>query len=275
MRVLFSAYMEGVSGVVSRPQTDDYESADYARARSLFEEDVCCAVEAALGAGAEEVVIADSHGSATNLDPRSFPAQVRLVQGWPRPLGMMQGIESGSYAAAILLGYHTAITTIGGNFPHSFSSGQFRAVRFNGEPVSEGHVSAWLAGHFSVPVVAASGDDACMAELAAAIPGLSVAVTKFSRGMYSAEQLSREYSHAAIRAAVVEGLNAAPGCQPRRLEGAIELELELHNRYLAQLLSYLPGFNRVAAGTVACRARDIVEAMQIVGALVHLQADGV
>jgi len=274
MRVFICADMEGVAGVVARRQTDEYDTPDYARARELFEDDVLCVVHAAMEAGADEVVVADSHGPATNIDPRRFPAETRLVQGWPRPLNMMQGIEQGQYAAAMLIGHHTAITTVEGNFPHSFSSGQYRAVRINGQPISEGQLNVWIAGHYGVPVVAASGDDACMRELSQVVPGLAVAVTKRSCGMYAADQLSRAHSEQVLRAAVAEGLARAAGAQPQRLEGPVQLELDLHNRYLAELLDYLPGLERTAAGSVRCEVQDILGAVQVIGALVHLRADG-
>jgi len=274
MRVFICADMEGVSGVVSRRQTDDYDSPDYARARGFFEEDVVVAVAAALAAGAEEVVVADSHGTATNLDPAAFPSRVRLVQGWPRPLNMMQGIDEGSYTGVVLLGHHAAITSIDGGFPHSFSSTHFAAVLVNGKPVSEGHINAWLAGHFGVPVVAASGDDTCMAELQALLPGAAVAVTRYSHGMYSATGVSREKSRARIDAAVKKGLAAAGAQLPLAPPVPIDLELQLRNRYAAELFAYLPGFERRGVYSVASQPADITEAVAIIGALVHLDVDG-
>ncbi len=273
MRVFICADMEGVAGVVSRRQTDDYDSPDYARACALFQEDVLCAVAAAFSAGAEEVVVADSHGPATNLDPSAFPAQVRLVQGWPRPLNMMQGIDAGTYQGAVLLGHHAAITSIDGGFPHSFSSSRYAAVLINGEPVSEGQVNAWLAGHYSVPIVAATGDDVCMAALGALLPDLPIAVTKESHGMYSATQLPRDAALARIDEAVRAGLERAAERQPLRLAGPVELELRLRNRYAAELISYLPGFERRAAYALAIEASDIIEAVGVIGALVHINVD--
>lgn len=273
MRVFICADMEGVSGVVSRRQTDDYDSPDYARARRYFEEDVLVAVEAAFSSGAEEVVVADSHGAATNLDPAAFPPGVRLVQGWPRPLNMMQGIDEGSYAGAVLLGHHAAITSVPGGFPHSFSSARFAAVLVNGEPVSEGQINAWLAGFFGVPVVAASGDDTCMAELQALLPGLAVAVTRYSHGMYSATGVSRQESRARIDAAVTRGLAGAASLRPLPPPGPIDLELQLRNRYAAELFAYLPAFERRSAYAVAVRTGDLTEAVGIIGALVHLDVD--
>ena len=273
MRVFICADMEGVAGVVSRRQTDDYDSPDYARACALFQEDVLCAVTAAFSVGAEEVVVADSHGPATNLDPAAFPGRVRLVQGWPRPLNMMQGIDAGSYRGAVLLGHHGAITSIDGGFPHSFSSSRYAAVLINGSPVSEGQVNAWLAGHFNVPIVAATGDDTCMASLGALLPGLPVAVTKESHGMYSATQLPRDAALARIDHVVRAGLDGAAESRPLRLEGSVELELRLRNRYAAELISYLPGFERRAAYAVAIEVADITEAVKVIGALVHIDVD--
>ncbi|MEQ8516251.1 MAG: M55 family metallopeptidase, partial [Chromatocurvus sp.] len=205
--------MEGVSGNVTRKQTDDYSSPEYAAACLRMQDDVLAAVEACRQAGAAEIVVADSHGPGTNLDPDAFGQDTSLVQGWPRPLNMMQGIEQGHYAAAILIGHHASINSTEGGYPHSFSSGHFHAVRINGTLVSEGLVNCAVAGHFGIPVVAISGDDACVAELRQHMPDLEAAVTKKSHGMYAATQVARPFALIAINEAVSRGLQK-PSPQP-------------------------------------------------------------
>jgi len=273
MRVFICADMEGVSGVVTRRQTDDYDSAEYAAACARMQADVQAAVEACRQMGATDIVVADSHGPATNLDPDQFAGDVTLVQGWPRPLNMMQGIEQGHYDAALLIGHHAAITSIGGGYPHSFSSSQYSAVRVNGEDMSEGVFNCALAGHYGVPVVAASGDDHCLKDLQLRLPDLSIATTKYSHGMYSATQLPRDQALELIRQAVSAGLAEAEQRTPLRIEGPIDLELRLKNRYFAELLSYLPGWERRDAFAVAVTVEDVPAAAGVIGALVHMSVD--
>ena len=50
--------------------------------------------EAALAAGASEVLVSDSHGNGCNLIPDLLPKGCRLVRSWPREHAMVSGIDS-------------------------------------------------------------------------------------------------------------------------------------------------------------------------------------
>ncbi len=47
-------------------------------------EEVTAAAEAAFAAGYDEVVVADGHHHAHNIDPDSLPSNVWLVRSWRR-----------------------------------------------------------------------------------------------------------------------------------------------------------------------------------------------
>src|SRR5208283_3150824 len=106
----------------------------------------------------------DSHGNGHNVQYERMPDYVQLVRSWPRPLGMMQGVEFGQFAGAALIGYHAGGTNPGGILSHTLSSMLFAEVRLNGNVVSETAISAALAGHFSVPILMIAGDNVCVAE---------------------------------------------------------------------------------------------------------------
>lgn len=67
-KVFISVDMEGISGIVHCDQTTP-GTAEYAAGCRWMSGDVNAAVEAALEAGATEVVVNDSHGSMRNIDP--------------------------------------------------------------------------------------------------------------------------------------------------------------------------------------------------------------
>ena len=60
MRILISADIEGISGVMSPEQTSP-GSGEYERARLLMTREVNAAVEGALEGGATEIWVADGH----------------------------------------------------------------------------------------------------------------------------------------------------------------------------------------------------------------------
>jgi hypothetical protein len=91
-RIFISVDMEGIAGVVTDEQLGK-EGFEYAKFRELMTEEANAAIAAARAAGAGEIVVADSHGSMQNLLVDRLPADVQLVRGSPRPLGMMQGLD--------------------------------------------------------------------------------------------------------------------------------------------------------------------------------------
>ena len=68
MKILISADMEGVAGVVRDEQTDP-AGRDYPIARRLMTLEVNAAIEGALEAGVQEIVVSDGHWAGTNLLP--------------------------------------------------------------------------------------------------------------------------------------------------------------------------------------------------------------
>ena len=95
-------------------------------------------------------MVADSHGNFQNLLVDRLPPDVEVVRGGPRPLGMMQGIDS-TFDGAIFIGYHASTTNPAGVRAHTFSSANLADVKLNDRSVTEGAWGAALAAHFGVP----------------------------------------------------------------------------------------------------------------------------
>ena len=87
MRILISADIEGISGVMSPEQTSP-GSGEYERARLLMTREVNAAVEGALEGGATEIWVADGHGQYNNILLEELHPGACLVSGKPRLFGM-------------------------------------------------------------------------------------------------------------------------------------------------------------------------------------------
>ena len=107
------------------------------------------------------------------------PEDVMVVRSWPRPLGMMEGIDS-TFDAAILLGYHASTLNPDGVRAHTMSSGSLAGIWLNERPMPEAGISAAIAGHFGVPVIMVSGDDAAVAETQDVLGDIEGAVLKWA-----------------------------------------------------------------------------------------------
>jgi D-amino peptidase len=271
LKVFISADMEGVAGVVTDQQLGP-TGFEYAKFREFMTAEVLAAIEGARAAGATEILVADSHGNGQNILIDQLPVDVQLVRSWPRPLGMMQGIDE-TFDAAVFVGYHTSTNNPSGVRAHSFSSATLADVRLNGESVSEGAFNAAIAGHFGVPVVAVSGDDAVIAEIGKAVPGIEGAVVKWAYGFHSARTLTPRAAAAEIRAKVQAGVARRAAIRPVRLPGPVTLDVRFKNYRPSEVLAYLPIVERTDSHSIRYTGRDIVEVSRFFSFLKDYQPD--
>ncbi|HET9454894.1 MAG TPA: M55 family metallopeptidase [Gemmatimonadaceae bacterium] len=262
LKVLISVDMEGVTGAVTGDQLGP-TGFEYQRFREFMTAEAMAAVEAAKESGATEILVVDAHGNGENLLIDRFPPDVRIVRSWPRPLSMMQGIDS-SFTAAVFIAYHSATTNPAGVRAHTISSATFAAVRINGVDMAESGINAAIAGHFGVPVVAISGDDAAVAELQRLVPGAEGAVVKRAISFHSANTMTPAAGQALIREAVKAGLAKRGSIRPNVLRGPLRLDITFKNYTPAEIATYLPGIERVDAHTIRFTARDITEVARFI-----------
>jgi D-amino peptidase len=251
-KVLVSVDMEGVTGAVTGEQLSP-SGFEYQRFRELMTAEALAAVEAAREAGATEVLVVDAHGNGQNLLIERFPADVRIVRSWPRPLSMMHGIDS-SFSAAVFIAYHSATTNPAGVRAHTISSATFAAVRINGMDMAESGINAAIAGQFGVPV----------AELQQLVPGAEGAVVKRAVSFHSAITLTPAAGQALIREKVRAGLARRATIRPHVLRGPLRLDITFKNYTPAEIVTYLPGIERVDAHTIRFTARDITEVARFI-----------
>src|SRR5690606_9839183 len=81
LKVFISVDMEGITGAVN---ADDVSRGgmDYDYFRQTMTHEANAAIEGALAAGATEIVVRDSHGSALNLLPEMLNRNSRLLRDW-------------------------------------------------------------------------------------------------------------------------------------------------------------------------------------------------
>lgn len=218
LKVHISVDMEGIAGVVSTDQLGP-GSFEYERFRGFMTREANAAVLGALAAGATEIVVVDSHGNGENLLIETFPPEkVRVIRGFPRRLGMMAGVDS-TFDAAVFIGYHASTNNKRGVRAHTFSSAQLTRVALNGEEVTEGSWNAAIAGHFGVPVVFASGDDAAVEEIRARIGPIDSFVTKKALSFHSAENVMPAIATARIEIGVKAALGRLRDFKAYRMSG--------------------------------------------------------
>lgn len=257
IKVFISVDMEGIGGVVTSEQLGP-TGFEYQKFREYMTAEALAAIAGAREAGATEFVIADAHGNMQNLLIDRFPAGVTIVRGSPRPLMMMEGIDS-TFSGAIFIGYHSATTNPQGVRAHTISSATFAAVRLNGQPMSEGSINATIAGHFGVPVIMVSGDEQAVREVQSFAGNVEGAIVKRSISFHAAAVLTPEASQALIREKAKAAVARLRDFKPVAAAGPFRLELTYKSYTPAEAMSYLPGITRVDAHTVLFRGASIVD----------------
>jgi D-amino peptidase len=257
MKIYISADMEGVTGVVTGEQLSP-AGFEYQRFREFMTAEVNAAIEAAFEAGATEIVVSDSHGNMQNLLIEKLPKNILLVRGSPRPLMMMQGLDE-TFDGVIYLGYHSSTTNPDGVRAHTMSSARVADIRLNNVPMTEAAFNAAIAGHFGVPVIMISGDDAAVKEVTDLLGGIEGAVVKWSYGFHSARTLMPEAGQTLIREKVKKAVGRLKDFKPYKVKTPVQLDVRFKNYRPSELLSYLSIIERTDSHSIRFMGKDMIE----------------
>ena len=257
LKIYISADMEGVVGAVTGEQLGP-TGFEYQRSREFMTAEVNAAIEAAFAAGATEIVVSDSHGNAQNLLIDKLPKNVTVIRGFPRPLMMMQGIDE-TFAGVIFIGYHSSTTNPAGVRAHTISSARLADVQLNGRSMPEGGINAAIAGHFNVPVIMVSGDDAAVAEVKSVVGDVEGAVVKWNYGFHSAKTITPQASYELIAARVRAAVVRIRDFKPYKPNTPVQLDVRFKSYRPSEVLSYLSIVERTDAHSIRFRGKDMIE----------------
>jgi D-amino peptidase len=271
LKIYISADMEGVTGVVSGDQLGP-GAFEYERFRGFMTAEVNAAIDAARAAGADEFVVSDSHGNGQNLLLEQLPSDVTVVRSWPRPLGMMSGIDA-TFDGVILIGYHASTANSRGVRAHTMSSANITDLWLNGVSMSEGGMAAAMAGQFGVPVIMISGDDVAVAETQVIIGDTEGAVVKWANSFHSARTLTPEAGREVIMTRTNSAVSRIGDFKPYVIDTPIELELSLKHYRAVELLSYLPNVERVDSHTIKFVGQDMSEISAFLTVVLEYRVD--
>ncbi|MCX7019883.1 MAG: M55 family metallopeptidase [Candidatus Sumerlaeota bacterium] len=246
MKIYILADMEGVSGlrVMSQVQSD---SPEYAEGRKLMIDEMNAAVDAAFAAGATEVIAADTHGSGVQL--RIGEMDARAIYERPNAGRMMPSLDK-SFSGVILLGHHARAGTFNGFLDHTMSSMSWFEYRLNGQVMGEIGIEAAYAGHYDVPVIMVSGDEAAAVEATELLGDVECAIVKWGIGRNVAKCLPVRRAHETIRQSITRALAAPERFKPFKPVLPATIELTLYRSDMADDLAVHPDVERVDARAV-------------------------
>ena len=268
MRVFISVDMEGVAGVATFDQIIR-GGTGYPRAQELMTAEANAAIRGAFAAGADEVLVNDSHGTMDNLLHDRIDPRARLLFGAPRPSCMVQGISAAD-SLAVFVGYHAAAGSPG-VLAHTFSS-NFTELRVNGQPMTEAEVNGLYAASLGVPVGVVTGDDEICDVARKAFPGVTAVEVKKAVGYSATDSLAPEAARDAIEAAVTAAVADAGSLRAQSAPDRLTLEVDFANPLMADYAASVPGTVRVSALTMLGEVPNVDELMRLVMAWYYLAA---
>ena len=254
MKIYILADMEGISGIRKMEQVKR-NSPEYVEGCRLMMEDINVAIDAAFSSGATEVVVCDTHGGGGQLQLERMDS--RALYEIPNGHRFMPSLDK-SFAGLILLGHHARAGTLDGFLDHTMDSMAWFECKINDQIVGEVGIEAAYAGHYGVPVIMVSGDEALAQETQTLLgEEVECAVVKWGIGRNRAKCLSIHAAHEIIRNAVKNALSSRSRFKRYKPSLPATLQLTLYRSDMADELASRAGVERINARTVQWKVHSL------------------
>ena len=269
MKIYLSADLEGVCGVVDVEHTRR-DGREHDRARKWMVQEVNAAVEGALKAGVEKVVVNDSHGTMRNLLPEELHPEAELIIGSPKPMSMLEGLSE-DFDGVFFIGYHARSGSFG-VLSHTYSGSVVADLKVNGRSVGEPGLNGFVSNFYGVPVALISGDQYAVGEAQDLFPGVVGVITKESIGRYVAKCPSPKKARKMIEEGAFKAVNLLNNgeIRPIQVPSPIEIRLKFVNPGMADLAQILPRSERIDPLTLKYVAKNMLEAYKATRAMIYL-----
>ncbi len=261
MKIYILTDMEGISGVSRREMVMAGEGGEhYQYGRKCLTEDINAAVAGAFDGGATEVVVNDGHGGGRHLlleeaDPRA--RYERPVSG----VNICPSFDE-SFAGMMMVGAHAMAGTLNGFLDHTQSSMSWYNYYLNGEKHGEiGQSAAW-AGHYNLPLLLVTGDEAACLEAERLYQTPVTVAVKVGRGREHATCLHPQKAREMIRQGAEEAMTWVGKQEPWILEKPITVRLELYRSDMADGMADSDRVTRIDARTVEMTVQSQLEILK-------------
>jgi len=271
MRVFISADMEGVTGIADPRDILEDERA-YERGQQLMVGDVNAAVQGALSAGADDVIVNDSHWTMTNIPQEELHEAARLIRGSSKRRLMMEGFTP-DCDVVCFVGYHAKAGTPHAVLNHTMFPQMLIKIEINGEEVGEMGINAGLPKHHDVPVGLVTGDDKTAAEARAVFGDDEVETVAVKDGIdrFTANSLPLPEARDKITAGAEAAVHRAnrDGFEQRTISTPVDIEIEWAATNHAYRAEGLTAVERTGGRTTRVTGDDYPEAYDQAMAMVN------
>ncbi len=253
MRVYIVVDLEGIAGIGNAGWLKK-GAAEYPSAQELMVNETNVAVTAAFEAGAETVIVCDTHaGGGRLLSAQLDPRAVCKVPAADHPVPSLDA----SFDAVLLLGMHARAGTPNAFLDHTISSAAWADFRINGQSIGEVGIFAACSGHYKVPVVMVSGDRAVAAEAKALLGPVQTVAVKRALDRLRAECLPVSQAYHEIRRALRRALERRSDIKPYRPALPAAVELTFFRAEEAERVARRTGVTRAGPRSVSTTIGDL------------------
>jgi D-amino peptidase len=259
LKIYISADIEGITGVTHWDETELHKE-DSKVFREQMTAEVVAACEGALQAGATEIWVKDAHDTGRNLIASKLPKEARLIRGWTgHPFMMVQELDS-SFAAVMMIGYHSRAGAGTSPLAHTMT-GKLAHITVNGRYASEFLIHAYAAASMQIPVAFVSGDKGLCDDVAQLNPHIATVAVKEGIGEATLN-IHPELATARIREGVAEALRGAIAQCQIPLPARFAVEIDYRDHYNAHVYGFFPGASQKDATTVHFESDSYFEVMR-------------
>jgi D-amino peptidase len=212
--------LEGASGVYKFAQTREPDPQLGERAKEYLMEDLRYVVRGLRAGGATEILIVDGHGSQAFV-PHLMEPGAKYLTGKPRP-STIDGLDN-SFAGLVQIAAHAMMGTPDGVLCHTQSSRSENRYWYNGVESGELAQCAAIAGHFDVPTILVSGDEATCREATQFLgPECVTVAVKQGVAREAAILYPFEETHQALFDGAKRAMSVIGKCKPYKLTVPIQ-----------------------------------------------------
>jgi D-amino peptidase len=243
MKIYIMTDLEGISGIDSLEMIQKGNPRlDYSNRRLMA--DTNAAIEGAFRGGADEVYVTDGHGGGGNFILELLDERARI------PAQSLYKTLDEATDAVMVVGAHAMAGTINGFLDHTQNSMRWFNYYVNGRRTGE--LGQWgiLAGHYNVPVIMVSGDQAACVEARQFFGNIECAVVKYGVGRNKAELVDERKAEELITDAAARSISLVGKIKPYRPILPLDLKLELYRSDYCDEIATDPGIERIDARTV-------------------------
>jgi len=257
MKIYMHWDMEGVSGIFTREHLWFWEEGVRehiaAEGRALLMADVNSAAAAALEAGADEVIVCDTHHGGGNIELDKMISDPRItynVKSRDENGRWMPGLDE-TVDGLMLPGHHAKAGTANAFLHHTWTL-EWADFSVNGQSIGEMGIEACYTGHWDIPIIMVQGTATACKEAEDLFPGVTTANVKHAEDYNLSSGLDPESARRLTAEKVAEAIgNVRAGqVQPYRPTLPMTVTVQMKTSQEAEAAAKKPEVQRIDEYTV-------------------------